>query len=286
MVWAAQLFKLPGYRDCDANRLADDTQPASSKARNAFSPGLQPHERNVVMTLTIKRKVLKPIKQHIRKAGYFALDTLDYVLGRRDDLTPPKRMVTAIGGGDFKAVGQELLTYFIELGDLQPTDRVLEVGCGAGRVAVPLTTYLNAQGGYEGFDIDGEAIRWCQTHITRRYPHFRFQLAEVHNRAYNPTGYYPASAYRFPYVDASFDFVFLGSVFTHMLSKDMQNYLSEISRVLKTGKKCLITFFLHNLESSQLMAAGSSTLDFAFEHEGVRVNTKHLPEAAVAYAEA
>ena len=48
----------------------------------------------------------------------------------------------------------------------------------------------------------------------------------------------------FPCADNSFDLVFLTSVFTHMFAGDVENYLSEISRVLKPGGKCLITWFL------------------------------------------
>jgi len=55
-----------------------------------------------------------------------------------------------------------------------------------------------------------------------------------------------ASDYRFPYRDNSFDFVLLISVFTHMTPREMENYVLNVSRVLKKGGKCLATFFLLN----------------------------------------
>ena len=47
---------------------------------------------------------------------------------------------------------------------------VLDVGCGIGRMAIPLARYLNTDGKYEGFDIIPENIAWCQRAITPRYP--------------------------------------------------------------------------------------------------------------------
>ncbi len=73
-------------------------------------------------------------------------------------------------GGEFRATGEEFLTYFIEIGGLRPSDRVLDVGCGVGRMAVPLTRYLSPEGRYEGFDVMANAVEWCQRHITPRFP--------------------------------------------------------------------------------------------------------------------
>lgn len=210
-------------------------------------------------------------------------DTIDCLLGRRDELTPPKRLVFNVGG-NFK-VGQKFIRYFSGLGGLKQSDRVLDVGCGIGRMAVPLTKYLNKQGGYEGFDIVPKAIDWCRRKITPKYPNFHFQLADIYNKRYNPRGKYISSEYKFPYEDRSFDFVFLTSVFTHMLPQDVENYLSEIGRVLKTDKKCFITVFLLNEESSKLIGIKSSTIDFRFKLDGCRTVDKVIPERAVAYDE-
>lgn len=48
---------------------------------------------------------------------------------------------------------------------------------------------------------------------------------------------------------SSFDFVFLTSVFTHLLPEDMNNYFSEVVRVLTHARRCLITYFLLTFES-------------------------------------
>ena len=49
--------------------------------------------------------------------------------------------------------------------DPRPGERVLDVGCGIGRMARPLAGYLTGDGSYDGFDVNREGIRWC----TRRY---------------------------------------------------------------------------------------------------------------------
>lgn len=224
---------------------------------------------------------MKPIMQRLY---YLPSDAIDSLLGRRDKLIPPKGIVF-VGSGDYRKVGEGFLRHFIELGGLKPNEKVLDVGCGIGRIAVPLTKYLNNEGGYEGFDIVAYGIKWCQKKITPKYPNFRFQLAEIYNEVYNRKAKYRASEYKFPYDDNSFDFVFLTSVFTHMLPQDMENYFSEIARVLKRNGRCLITFFLLNESSLPLIDAKKSTLDFKYDFKAYRSIDKTAPEAAVAYHE-
>jgi ubiquinone/menaquinone biosynthesis C-methylase UbiE len=185
----------------------------------------------------------------------------------------------------FKKNGEEFLSYFIKLGGLKPTDKILDVGSGIGRKAVPLTGYLNEDGGYEGFDIVRVGINWCRKKISRTHPNFHFQLADVFNALYNQSGKCNASEYRFPFENETFDLVVLTSVFTHMLLKDMENYLSEIARVLKNGGRCLITFFLLNEESLELIRAKKSALSFEYEMGKYRIENADIQEAAVGYEE-
>jgi len=213
-------------------------------------------------------------------------ESIQSALGRRDPFLPPRRLIDTIGGGDFKAVGQEFFRYFTELGNLKPTDRVLDIGCGCGRMAVPLIPFLSKDGGYWGFDIVRSGIDWCQRNIAAKDPRFHFEWADVYNKAYNPEGTQPAGRYVFPYPDGFFDFVFLTSVFTHMLAQDMENYLAEISRVLKGDGRCLISFFLLNAQSRELLRRGSSSIDFQYEVPNGATSSLKAPEAAVAFDEA
>ena len=236
------------------------------------------------MTKFVRRYIPKSVRKTIRNVLFFPIDIIDAVLGRRDELTPPKSMIF-IEDGDFKSIGKAFLKNFVEIGYLKKTDSVLDVGCGIGRMAVPLTNYLSNDSRYEGFDIVPEGIEWCNKEITSRYPNFHFQVADIYNEEYNPKGIHKSSNYSFPYDDASFDFLFLTSVFTHMLATDVENYMSEISRVTKKGKRVLITFFLLNSESLNLSNAKLSKLDFKYQLDGCKTIDQDIPEKAIAYDE-
>ena len=70
-----------------------------------------------------------------------------------------------------------------------------------------------------------------------------------------------------------------------MLPEAMENYFSEISRVLKRDGRCLITFFLLTAESVGLVDQRKSTLDFKYAFGKYRVIDEDAPESAIAYAE-
>jgi SAM-dependent methyltransferase len=220
----------------------------------------------------------------VRAAEHRVADAMDAMFHRYTEL-PSVRRRGFVVGGDFSAIGNEFLEYLQLYADLQPDERILDVGCGIGRMAIPLLRYLSPQGSYDGLDIVPHGIRWCTTHITSRNPAFRFQLADIHNRDYNPTGRQAAAHYRFPYADESFDVAILTSVFTHMVPAEVANYLAEIRRVLKPGGRCLITWFLLNGESRRLLREGRSALDLRFPIGNCLAADPSVPEKAIGYPE-
>lgn len=201
-------------------------------------------------------------------------------------ILPPFELRGAVGRPErFEEVGEEYLGYFVELCGLRPDERVLDVGSGVGRMALPLTGYL-AGGAYEGFDANAEGVRWCREHITPHHPRFRFRHADVHNGHYNPAGTIRAEDFEFPYGTASFDFVFLASVFTHVLPSGVAQYLRECGRVLRPGGRMLATFFLLNEETAALLEQGDrAEQSFPYDLGGCRVTVLEDPEALVAYDE-
>lgn len=252
-----------------------------------------------VMTLKsgVKRILPRPVKSALRPAYrlWVRINQKDRQptsaevstpeqIARPGELLPPPDLQAYIGGG-FREVGPEFLEYFKNLAGLQPHEAVLDVGSGSGRMAVPLTEYLDSRGRYDGFDISAEAINWCRANITRKYPNFSFKVADIYSGTYKPNGKLQASEYRFPYDDESFDLVFLTSVFTHMLPRDMEHYFAEIARVLRPRGRCLITFFLLNSESVGLMERNLGDFNFEFRQNGYRTISPERPEDAVAYDE-
>jgi SAM-dependent methyltransferase len=184
----------------------------------------------------------------------------------------------------FRPDYEAFLYYFIALGGLRRGHVVLDVGCGDGEMAEQLVGYLSPTARYEGFDVRAHAIAE-QRHISKRYPHFHFQHANLFNKSYNPDGTVAASDYVYPFEDQTFDFVFLLSVFTHMFPADMDHYLAEISRVLKPTRRCLITYFLLNDESIRLIESGATRKTFRHSGQHFRFEDQEVPERAIAVDE-
>ena len=212
-----------------------------------------------------------------------ALDARDRFSPHRDPLVPPRRL-QFVGRGDFAETGNEFLGYFRELAGLEPHERVLDVGCGIGRMARPLAGYLDpGRGTYDGFDVRADAIGWCRRRYGHAHPNFRFRVADLYNRRYHPGGAHSAGEYRFPYDDGSFDLVIAASVYTHLLEDEAEHYLAESARVLAPGGRLFATFFLLDTVSRAQIAAGASGLPFLDPDEHVAVLSEDLPEEAVAY---
>lgn len=247
----------------------------------------------------IKKKLRLSAPACIRaahKEAYSALvDLKERLSGQYNQLIPPFKMRGWVGSAEtYRDTAKRFYKIFVEVYDLKQDARVLDVGCGTGRMAYLLTRYLSERGSYEGFDIAKPIIRWCKKTFEPRFPNFHFQYADVYNKMYNPTGKLKASKFKFPFGTNTFDFVFLTSVFTHMLALDVENYMSEISRVLKLGGKCLISWIILNDDSfvqtkhqgdieSSPYAAGRR-----FPHsigDGSWIEDKNNPEGAVGYEE-
>ncbi|MEW5772290.1 MAG: class I SAM-dependent methyltransferase [Thermodesulfobacteriota bacterium] len=198
------------------------------------------------------------------------------------ELVPPPDLAVCFGGGDFAALGREMVGLMRELG-LHPASRVLDIGCGAGRIAHALLPVLVPAGTYEGFDLFPTGIKWCAERYHPRFPSFRFRHVPVYNRLYYPYGTVRADSFTFPYPDASFDLAVASSVFTHMFPADVEHYLDEVRRVLAPGGGLLATFFLLDQETREAMAAGRTNPAFPLRYGSFAIADPASPEDAVAY---
>lgn len=208
------------------------------------------------------------------------------LFGGKAYLVPPLYLMEdgARDYSEFKQNGIDAFQRFLSLG-LNPTDRILDVGSGVGRKTLPLLDYITT-GSYEGIDPIAKQVKWCQQRISSCYPNFRFQQIDVWSKHYNPSGKARPSEYEFPFEAAQFDFVVLGSVFTHMFPDDVGHYIGEISRVLKPGGKGWITFFLLNKDSERAIADKKSTINLVYEVErGSRADNSNRLETAIGHQE-
>jgi ubiquinone/menaquinone biosynthesis C-methylase UbiE len=158
--------------------------------------------------------------------------------------TPPHDQVF-VGDGDFLAVGAEFLRHCVELAGLKPDARIADIGCGIGRLAVPLTQYLDPDhGSYDGLDPVLAGIEWCQRHITPAYPRFRFHHYDVRHPLYHPGGHIAADKATLPWPDASFDFAAMISLVTHLTASEARRVIGETARILVPGGTILLTAFI------------------------------------------
>jgi SAM-dependent methyltransferase len=190
------------------------------------------------------------------------------------------------GDGDFRAIGAEFLEHFVRLGGLDPACRVLDIGCGIGRMALPLTQYLT-EGSYDGIDVVREGIAWCARAITPVYGNFRFHHLDCRNPVYNPGGGLAAERAALPFADGGFDFVVMTSLLTHLDRAATGAYAAEVARLLRPGGRCFISLFLINAESRAGLAAGRSRFAFDPAEPGPDFEAEpERPGHAVAYDEA
>ncbi|MDJ1159984.1 class I SAM-dependent methyltransferase [Chelatococcus sp. SYSU_G07232] len=196
---------------------------------------------NVQVALKIPARATPPLSagEEVRLAW------LMQAIGRNRFLPAPPPESVFVGDGDYRAIGAEFLGHFVRLGELKPTERVLDIGCGIGRMAVPLTQYLEGEGAaYEGVDPVAEGIAWCTRTITPVYPNFRFCRVDVAHPLYNPQGQLAGEEVVLPFPDAGFDFAMMVSVATHLPLAEIGAYAREVARVLAPGGRLFLTAFL------------------------------------------
>lgn len=210
-----------------------------------------------------------------------ALDLRDRVGGRADPLIPPRRHhFVGHAESDFAATGDEFLGHFRTLGGLQPTDRVLDIGSGIGRMARPLAAFLTGSGTYDGFDVNPAGIAWCAERYDAR---FTFVAADLFNTRYNPTGTQAAAEFTFPYPDGRFDFALATSVFTHLTEPEAERYVAQAARTLAPGGRLFATWFLLDEGSRAALGAGRAALPFRTPQARVAVVSDEVPEEAIAF---
>jgi SAM-dependent methyltransferase len=135
---------------------------------------------------------------------------------------PREVALEAAVGGHFDVIGRIEVAILRHYG-LKQDDSVIDVGCGSGRLAKPLSAYL--RGRYSGFDVVDDLVEHARAVVQR--PDWRFE-------AIDHIG--------IPEPDGSADMVCFFSVFTHLLHEQSYWYLQEAIRVLKPGGKILFSF--------------------------------------------
>lgn len=175
---------------------------------------------------------------------------------------------------------RELLVYT----GLKPHHRVLDYGCGLGRLAIPLSAFLDAErGSYRGVDTDRECVE-RNARVFAAHDNIQFEHVNLFSTMYNPDG---GSFDQLEGQDfgGPFDLAFLFSVFTHILPEDCDQLLRTLCGQLAPGAELFCSWFLLNEVTHQAMVDGTASRNFWSPHGVARVQFPNVPEGAVAYEE-
>ncbi|MBJ2153582.1 class I SAM-dependent methyltransferase [Paracoccus sp. IB05] len=167
--------------------------------------------------------------------------------------------------------------------ELPENARILDLGCGFGRIAMALARRLGPDVAYTGLDPNADGIAWAQQNITPHYPNFRFRRIDVKSKPYNPDGTEDGARFRFPFDDASLDLVFMISVLTHVDLPTVETYLRETARVLTPSGRLVTTIFLLDTDVDQLLAAGRGHFALKYQNGESRVENPVNPELVIAH---
>ena len=157
--------------------------------------------------------------------------------------------------------GQSIRKATVELAQIKPGDRVLDVGCGTGDLTMAAKTLAGPTGQVYGMDASPEMIERAQQKAARAGVEVTFQVDLIENMT-------------FP--DKQFDVV-LSSLMMHHLPDDLKREgLTEIYRVLKPGGRLLIV----DIESSSSGSLGQRFSDLMIHlhggHTAMQNNVKKL----------
>lgn len=156
---------------------------------------------------------------------------LKFVRQNPDFPVPPKHLAyDAFGGSNwprYKVAGEETAEFIVSL--LQkhcakyPIERILEWGCGPGRVIRHLPRVMGSATTIFGSDYNSETIEWCRQHIE--------PVTFVQNKLNPPL----------PFEESFIDCIYAISVLTHLSETLCREWIAEIKRVLKPKGLLILT---------------------------------------------
>lgn len=210
-------------------------------------------------------------------------DTLHF---RGYDMPVSLVLKTGSGTHNYEAIANWHISQLQKYIGVKATDNVVEIGCGVGRVAIPLTEILT-DGTYLGTEVIRTHFEWCRDNIGARNPNFQFIYHDIHDTLHNPKGTLHAKDIRLPVESGTVDIILLHSVFTHMLRDEIVHYMREFRRILKpTGRVYASCFLVNDDALKAVRDAPREGWKVQFKHrygEGCYINSPQEPRAAVAF---
>ena len=155
---------------------------------------------------------------------------------------------------EFIASGDRAISVFASAinrngGNFAASRRVLDFGCGCGRLARHLPKHTSAE--IYGVDYNGNLVGWCEKNLTGHY---------------SQNGLHPPLDFEANFFDA----IYLYSVFTHLREQTQRAWLIELKRILAPDGFCIITF--HDEDQPELTHAGIDREELILKKTIVRNN--------------
>lgn len=193
-----------------------------------------------------------------------------------------------VGGGYPMPVAIHFMNLLVDHADLSPRDRVLDIGCGCGRLAATLTQHIGPQGSYRGVDIVAGLVDFANRHIAQRFPNFSFVTLQRENPAYDAWRHEGASPTISSLEQAcapeSVDLCLATSLFTHLDTDMARENLKAMRRALVPNGRVLISMFLLDPSVRALIRKGRAAFQFEQSYsEGVYVQNPRSPLSALAF---
>ncbi len=117
---------------------------------------------------------------------------------------------------------------------------ILDVGCGTGLLGIASEPFTSENGSYTGIDVMKHDINYCLKNFkASNYKFIHFDVANPMYAANQDKEFKP-----WPIDTNSKDMVCALSVWTHLCEEDARFYFNEVSRVLRSKGKAVITFFV------------------------------------------
>jgi SAM-dependent methyltransferase len=162
----------------------------------------------------------------------------------------------------FNESGQALVNFLITLCNLSSGKRILDIGCGTGRLISPLINIINPAL-YHGLEINSRYLNICrEKHKTCKFTHLDLKHDE-----YNPSGTIDPYEFEYPYPDRSFDVICAFGVYNHNRTKAIMQSLRSVSRLLKPKAIFICTILLLNQNSMTLINNGKTNKPFVLKHK-------------------
>lgn len=147
---------------------------------------------------------------------------------------------------------RELRQRTADIADIHPGEKVLDVGCGTGTLAMEVEPRVGRTGQVFGIDPGVQQIAHARNKAARRNRQIEFQIGVIE---------------RLDFPDQSFNVVLSTIMMHHLSDKLKQEGLAEIFRVLKPGGRLVIADFKRPEERAtqpvRFGAGGSRIQDLA-----------------------